>query len=57
MLVRKVDLNKSKEIMDEFVQNSCVEFLQAYIQSYLRIFSGFSKWLSRIDKYLFKIGL
>ncbi|MGG1486478.1 CapA family protein [Peribacillus castrilensis] len=45
--------HRSKEILqDEFIEKKYQEFANQNIQSYLRMFSGFGKWLSRIDRRL-----
>ncbi|MBD8591097.1 CapA family protein [Peribacillus simplex] len=46
---------RSKEILqDGFIEKKYQEFANQNIQSYRRKFSGFGKWLTRIDVYLFK---
>ena len=46
---------RSDEILqDGFVEQLYRKFAQENTQSYLRSFSGFGKWLSRIDRYLLK---
>lgn len=45
----------SKDILIEgFVEKQYEEFAQKNIGNYLRHFSGFGKWISRIDRYLLK---
>jgi hypothetical protein len=44
---------RSKEILQEgFIEKQYQEFAEANIQSYLSTFSGFEKWISRIDRRL-----
>ncbi len=44
---------RSKEILKEnFIEHKYLEFARKNIDLYLRQFSGFGKWLSRIDRYL-----
>lgn len=46
---------RSKKIKDEgFLEKEYSKFACNYIDSYLRSFAGFGKWMSRIDRYLFK---
>jgi hypothetical protein len=46
---------RSSEILQEgFIEKQYKKFADKNIENYLRGFSGFGKWLSRIDKYLFK---
>jgi poly-gamma-glutamate synthesis protein (capsule biosynthesis protein) len=46
---------RSREILQpSFVEQQYQKFAQENIDSYLRRFSGFGKWLSRIDRYLLK---
>lgn len=45
---------RSKQILDKsFVENNYNNFVKEKINTYLRGLSGFGKWFSRIDKYLF----
>ena len=45
--------HRSNEILQEgFIEEQYQEFAQENIQNYLRSFSGFGKWLSRIDRRL-----
>lgn len=44
---------RSKEILNQnFLEYKYQEFSQDNIESYLRLFSGVGKWLSRVDRYL-----
>jgi poly-gamma-glutamate synthesis protein (capsule biosynthesis protein) len=44
---------RSEEILQhEFIRKKYKEFAQKNIQSYLKNFSGFNKWISRIDRRL-----
>lgn len=46
--------NRSYEIkQEEFIEKKYHEFAESNIDIYLRSFSGFGKWLGRVDKYLF----
>ncbi len=46
-------LTRSKEILrDEFIEEQYKLFAGKNINNYLRAFSGYGKWLSRIDKYV-----
>ena len=46
---------RSKEIKEEgFIEQKYQEFAEESLESYLRKFSGFGKWISRIDRYLLK---
>lgn len=46
---------RSKEIQKEkFVENKYNEFSLKELNNYLYAFSGFNKWVSRIDRYLLK---
>lgn len=67
--VRLAEGNEAKEILssfhersDEILQEGFIEqqykkFAENNMESYLRIFSGFGKWLSRIDRHLLKGSL
>lgn len=49
---------RSEEILKEgFIQEQYKEFAEKSIENYLRNFSGFGKWLSRVDRYLLKGNL
>lgn len=49
---------RSKEIMREgFIERRYQIFAEENIQSYLRTLSGYGKWLSRIDRRIFKGSL
>ena len=46
---------RSKNILEEgYIEEQYREFAQKNIDNYLRYFSGFNKWISRIDRYLLK---
>lgn len=46
---------RSHEILQyEFIEKQYEIFAEKNIESYLRNFSGFNKWLSRVDRYLLK---
>lgn len=46
---------RSKNILTEnYIEERYREFAQKNIENYLRYFSGFNKWISRIDRYLLK---
>ena len=47
--------NRSKEILlDGFIEEQYRLFAKKNIDNYLRFFSGYNKWLSRIDRYILK---
>lgn len=49
---------RSYEILQsEFIEKKYESFAEKNIESYLRTFSGFGKWLSRVDRYLLKGNL
>lgn len=41
-----------KNILEGYIEEQYIEFAQKNLENYLRHFSGFSKWTSRIDRYL-----
>lgn len=46
---------RSRDILTEgYIEEQYREFAQKNIDNYLRYFSGFNKWISRIDRYLLK---
>lgn len=46
---------RSDEILHEgFIEKEYKKFAEANLKSYLRSLAGYGKWLSRIDRYLFK---
>ena len=46
---------RSRDILTEgYIKKQYKEFAQKNIENYLRHFSGFNKWTSRIDRYLLK---
>jgi poly-gamma-glutamate synthesis protein (capsule biosynthesis protein) len=46
---------RSEEILKEgFISEQYTKFAENNIENYLRTFSGFGKWMSRIDRHLFK---
>jgi hypothetical protein len=53
--VIKVFYKRSKQILqDGFIEKSYKEFAKTNIPSYIAEFSGYGKWLSRIDRRLLK---
>lgn len=49
---------RSEEILQEgFIKEQYRKFAKISMENYLRNFSGFGKWLSRIDRYLLKGNL
>jgi len=65
-VIRKADEKQEKEILGEFkkrseeiiqegfIDNQYAKFAENNIEKYLRNFSGFGKWMSRIDRRIFK---
>ncbi|MBP1924259.1 poly-gamma-glutamate synthesis protein (capsule biosynthesis protein) [Sedimentibacter acidaminivorans] len=65
-VIRKADEKQEKKILEElkkrseemlqevFIDNQYAKFAENNIEKYLRNFSGFGKWLSRIDRHIFK---
>lgn len=46
---------RSKEILEDgFIEKQYKEFAKKNIGNYLKTFSGFGKWLSRVDRYLLR---
>ena len=44
---------RSEQILQEgFIEKEYQKFADKYIENYLRNFSGFGKWLNRVDRYL-----
>lgn len=49
---------RSEEILQEaFIKEQYRKFAEKSMENYLRNFSGFGKWLSRVDRYLLKGNL
>lgn len=49
---------RSEEILQEaFIKEQYIKFAEKNIEDYLRILSGFGKWLNRVDRYLLKGNL
>ncbi|MCX7883743.1 MAG: CapA family protein [Caloramator sp.] len=49
---------RSEEILQEgFIKEQYIKFAEVNIENYLRILSGFGKWLNRVDKYFLKGNL
>lgn len=49
---------RSEEILQEgFINEQYIKFAEKNIENYLRILSGFGKWLNRVDRYLLKGNL
>lgn len=56
--ILKMFYKRSDEMLQEgFIEQEYQKFADKNVESYLRSFSGFGKWLSRIDRYLLRGAL
>jgi len=65
-VIRKADEKQEKEILGQFkkrseeilqegfISHQYAKFAENNIEKYLRTFSGFGKWMSRVDRHIFK---